>query len=66
VNGDNEIEITAWGSNDGEEWEERDTITIPANGAGNLIAGPSIYIVKLTGKTTTPQTTSTVDAVLFW
>ena len=58
--------MTAWGSNDGESWEPRDTKTIEANNTGALTVGPTIYWVKLVGKTTSPGTISTVDACLVY
>ena len=63
-NGDYEIELKAWGSNDGETWVEKDTLIIPANNTGSLTVGPNVRSVKLTGNTTTPSTTSIVDASL--
>lgn len=63
-NGDQEIEAKAWASGDGETWEERETKIISPNKTSSLTVGPFIYYVKLTGKTTTSGTTSTVDASL--
>ena len=65
-NGDQEIEVKVWGSNDCENWVERGSQTIDANGSGALICEPTVCYVKLTGKTTTPRTTSIVDACLFY
>lgn len=66
VNGENEIEVKVWGSNDCERWVERDSRTIEANGAGALICEPTVCWVKITGKTTTSSTTSIVDVYLFY
>ena len=66
ANGDEEIEVIAWGSNDNENWEEKATITISANEADSFIVGPHVCWVKLTGKTTRAETTSIVDACLFY
>ena len=67
ANGEHEIEITAWGSNDeGVTWEERGSKTIEANNAGALTVGPTVCSVKLTGKTIEPGNTSTVDACLVY
>ncbi|MFW9881366.1 MAG: hypothetical protein ACFFG0_50525, partial [Candidatus Thorarchaeota archaeon] len=63
-NGDNEIEVKVWGSNDQENWEQRASITISANSTDSLICGPHVYWVKLVGKTTTPGTSSIVNATL--
>lgn len=64
-NGEVEIEVKAWGSNDGESWEEKDSKTIEANSADTLIVGPTVCWVKLTGKTTIADAINTVDACLF-
>ena len=63
-NGDNKIEIIAWGSNDGANWINKGTKEIDAHNNDSLIVGPNVYWVKLTGKTISPGTTSTVDACL--
>ena len=65
-NREQEVKVKAWASEDGETWEERETSVIPANNTGSLTIGPRIYWVKLTGKTTTSGTTSTVDACLVY
>ena len=66
-NGDNEIEIQAWGSNDGgQTWEDRGSKIIPPNNSDALIVGPAVYVVKLIGKTTDPSMTSIVDAALVY
>ena len=65
-NGENKIQVKAWGKNEGEEWVERSSIDIGPNDNGTLICGPNVYIVKLTGKTLTSGTTSIVDASLTW
>ena len=67
ANGEHEIEVTAWGSNDdGVTWEEKETLTIEANNTGALTVGPHMLSVKLTGKTIEPGNTSTVDACLVY
>ena len=63
-NGDYEIEAKAWGSNDQQNWEERDSKVISANNVDKLIVGPTICWVKLIGKTTSSGETSIVDAML--
>ncbi len=63
-NGDNEIRATAWGSTDGDTWVEKDSKVIAANEADTLVVGPTVDWVKLTGKTTTPDT-SIVQACLY-
>ena len=65
-NGDNKIEVKAWGTNDGENWIEKDSKMIEANDNGSLTAGPNVFITKLTGKTLEPGRTSIVDASLTW
>ena len=67
ANRDAEIEIKAYGSNDGgATWEDRGSKVIPANHTDTLIVGLDVLVVKLIGKTTTPGTNSTVDASLVW
>jgi len=65
-NGEHEIDVKAWGSENGETWTEKATITLPANQTGSLIVGPFLYYVKLTGNTITPGTISMVDACLVY
>ena len=65
-NGDKEIEVKAWASEDGTDWEVRETKTISANETATLIVGAFIYFVKLTGKTTTTGDISEVDACLIY
>ena len=65
-NGDKEIEVNAWASEDGADWEVRETKTISANETDTLIVGPFIYFVKLTGKTTTLGEISEMDACLIY
>jgi hypothetical protein len=66
TNGESEIEVKAWGSNDNQSWELRDELTISANNQGTLTVGPHVCWVKLVGKTTSPGMTSTVSATLSW
>ena len=65
-NGENEAEFKVFGSNDKENWEERGSQIIEANGVGTLVCGPTVWVVKLVGKTTTSGQTSIVDACLMW
>ena len=66
-NGGSAIEIQARGSNDGgQTWEDRGLKTIEANQADTLIVGPTVYLVKLVGKTTIPGEGSIVNASLVW
>lgn len=67
-NGDNEIVITAWGSNDEADWEFMATKIISTKTPEWLILGQNHYwYVKLTGKTTgQPGETSVVDAYLYY
>jgi hypothetical protein len=66
-NGDKEIIAIAWGSIDGTGWTLVDQKTIAPSGNGILVVGPNHFInVKLTGRTTTLATTSSVDATLTW
>lgn len=65
-NGENEIEVNVWGSNDQQNWEERASQVIEANGVGTLVCGPAVCWVKLIGKTTTADNTSVVDACLMY
>jgi len=66
LNGENEAEFKVYGSNDRENWEERDSKVIEANGTYTLVCGPAVWVVKLVGKTTTSGQTSIVDACLMW
>ena len=67
-NKENEIVVTAWGSNDEVDWEVMATKTISTVTPEWLILGKNHYwYVKLTGRTTgIPETTSTVDAYLYY
>jgi hypothetical protein len=67
-NGENEMEATAWGSNDEVNWEVMDTKTISAETTEWLILGHNHYwYVKLTGKTTGPiDVTSGVDIYFYY
>lgn len=67
-NGEYEIFVTAWGSNDEVTWEVMDTKTISAENTDWLILGQNhFWYIKLTGKTTgSPDLQSTVDADLFY
>jgi len=66
ANGENEIEVKVFGSNDEQNWEERDSKIIPPNDSDSLICGPVVYWVKLVGKTTSLGTISKVDACLVY
>lgn len=68
ASGNKPLEVTAWGSENGEDWEEKDSKTIRANDADSLIVGPTIYYVKLTGKVPASNLngTTTVDAALVY
>jgi len=60
-----EIIATAWGSDDGQNWNEEVSKTIPPGGYEILILGAHHFPrVKLTGRTTTPGEKSIVDAYL--
>ena len=62
-----EIEITAYGSNDGgETWEERGSKVIPENHSDTHVVALDVFIVKLIGKTTNPGAISNVDASLVY
>ena len=64
-NGDNEINATAWGSDDNQNWTEEESKTIAPNNYETLIVGLNHYpYVKLTGRTTSSGQTSTVDGYL--
>lgn len=64
-NGENEIIATAWGSDDNQNWNEEVKKIISPRGYEILIVGINHYpFVKLTGRTTTPDKTSIVDAYL--
>lgn len=67
-NGENEIVVTAWGTNDGVTWEVMGTKTISAYNTEWLILGQNHYwYVKLTGRTTeTTYLISIVDAELYY
>jgi spermidine/putrescine-binding protein len=67
-NGENEIVVTAWGSNDEVNWEVMATKTISPNNGEWLILGQNhFWNVKLTGRTTGPiDGTSVVDAYLYY
>ncbi len=64
-NGEKEIIATIWGSDDGQNWNEEESKTIPPGNYNTLVVGNHHFPkVKLTGRTTTPGETSTVDAYL--
>jgi hypothetical protein len=64
-NGENEIITTLWGSNDDENWEYWDSVTIGPNENENIVLGTNhFWYVKLTGITTQPTEVSVVDATL--
>ncbi len=64
-NGEKEIIATVWGSDDGQDWNEEESKTIPPRVYEILILGLNHYPrVKLTGRTTTPGETSIVDTYL--
>jgi hypothetical protein len=63
-NGDKPITVTAYGSHDAQNWEERDSKQIAENTEETLIVGPTINWVKLVGKTMSPGDISIVDASL--
>jgi hypothetical protein len=63
-NGEEAIIATAWGSNDGDNWIEKDSKPIRPNSSDSLVVGPTVCWVKLTGKTMSGGTTSIVDATL--
>jgi hypothetical protein len=64
-NGGQEITVTAWGSNDNENWEYWDSITIDSDKSDKIILGINHWwYAKITGKTTQPASTSIVDAQL--
>ena len=67
-NGDNEIVVTVWGSNDEETWEEMKIDTIPAETNEWLILGSNHYwYIQLTGHTTgEPGQTSVVGVFLYY
>ena len=51
-NGEKRISITAWGSNDNQNWEEVESKTIGINKYDSIIMGLNHHLyVKLTGKT---------------
>jgi hypothetical protein len=63
--GEKEIIATAWGSDDGDQWNEEESKSVPPNTYKNLIVGPTHHgYVKLTGRTTNPDETSIVDGYL--
>jgi hypothetical protein len=62
-NGEKKIEVTAWGSNPGEDWIVIETKTINAEEYGTIVLGSNHHFYcKLTGKTLNPGYTSIVDA----
>lgn len=64
-NGEKEIKATTWGSNDNQNWEEEESKTIAPRDYETLIVGINHFPrVKLTGRTTTPDETSILDAYL--
>ncbi len=64
-NGEKEIIATAWGCDDNQNWEKERSETIPPGGYKILVVGINHYpYVKLTGRTTTPNEISIVDAYL--
>lgn len=64
-NGENEITATVWGSNDDENWEYWDSITVDEDDTDTLVMGRNHYwYVKLTGKTYQEPLMSIVDASL--
>lgn len=66
-NKDRAITITAWGSNDNQNWDEVQSKNIGPNTYDTIILGPNHYWhVKLTGKTTSTGKTGAVDAFLIY
>ncbi|MFX0208414.1 MAG: hypothetical protein ACFFDT_20695 [Candidatus Hodarchaeota archaeon] len=64
-NGEKEIIAAAWGSDDGQNWVEEESKTIPPGNYKILVVGNNhLPHVKLIGWTTTPGETSVVDAYL--
>jgi hypothetical protein len=64
-NGDKEIIVTAWGSDDNQNWEEIESKTVEPHTYVILIAGPSHWWnLKLTGRATASTETSIVDGYL--
>ena len=63
--GEKEIIATGWGSEDNQNWEEIDSKTVAPGEYATIIGGITHWFyVKLTGRTTTPDETSTVDGYL--
>ena len=64
-NGEKEIIATIWGSDDGQNWNEEESKTIPPRVYEILILGLNhLPRVKLTGRTTNSDETSVVDVYL--
>lgn len=65
-NGEHQIIVTVWGSNDNQDWEYWDSEVINPEKTENIVMGVNHYWhVKLTGKTVEDQSTpSMVDASL--
>lgn len=65
-NGENEIIVTAWGSNDEQNWEYWDSHIIDPDKTDTMVLGTNHWwYVKLTGKTTSSTyAISIVDASL--
>jgi hypothetical protein len=66
-NGEKEIIATAWGSDDGQNWNKEESKTIPSDNYEVLVVGNNHFPrVKLTGRTTMSSETSVVDAHLIY
>ena len=66
-NGENEIIVTVWGSNDEQTWELWRSEPIDPEETDTMILGPNhFWHVKLTGRTTAGAQTSIVDAALYY
>ena len=64
-NGDKEIIATAWGSDDGENWQVEESKNVAPSSYKVLIVGNNHFpFVKLTGRTTSATETSVVDGYL--
>lgn len=64
-NGEKDIIATAWGLDERQIWKVEDSRTISSHDKGVLIVGPNhAPKVKLTGRTTSTDDTSVVDATL--
>ncbi len=66
-NGEKEIIATAWGSDDGQNWVEEESKTIPSDNYDVLVVGNNHFPrVKLTGRATNSDEASVVDAYLIY